>query len=142
MDYSATITTSASPERAAQAIAGDLEQWWSTRIERSASGFTTRFNNSHATFAFDAQDTTHHRVWTCTDAHMIMEDVEDAAEWVGTQLMWDIAQTETGSTVTLTHKGLTPALPCFDICRRGWEHFFEISLRDHLNGATAQPNTT
>jgi len=142
MDYSATITTSAPPDRAARTIADDLELWWSTRIERAANGFTTRFNNSHATFIFDAGNSARDFGWTCSDAHMIMEDVEDASGWVGTGLHWQITADGTGSTITLTHRGLSPALPCFDICRRGWEHFFETSLRDHLNGAGGAPNTT
>ncbi|MEO0401787.1 MAG: hypothetical protein AAF214_05380 [Pseudomonadota bacterium] len=142
MDYTARITTSAPVERAARALLDDLELWWSTRIERTATGFTTRFNNSHATFAVDPQPSPGRSVWTCTDAHMIMDGVEDAAEWVATKLIWDIAKDPRGSVVTLTHQGLSPALPCFDICQRGWQHFFETSLRDHLNGHGGSPNTT
>ena len=142
MDYRASIATSAPPDRAARAIRDDLEHWWSTRIERTPNGFTTRFNNSHATFTFDPDATALAFGWTCTDAHMIMEDVDDAAEWVGTQLIWTITPAGDGSQIKLTHKGLTPALPCFDICQRGWQHFFEISLRDHLNGQDGAPNTT
>ena len=142
MDYSATISTTASPERAAQAITDDLEHWWSTRIERRAEGFTTRFNNSHATFEIDPGATPLTFNWICTDAHMIIEDVEDAAEWVGTRLLWQITPTETGCKIKLTHEGLGPSLPCFDVCKRGWQHFFENSLRDHLNANTGAPNTT
>jgi len=142
MDYTARISTTASPERAAQAVTDDLEQWWSTRIERRSDGFTTRFNNSHATFHFEPGSDPLSFAWTCTDAHMIIEDVEDAAEWVGTQLLWQITPTETGSDIQLTHKGLGPTLPCFDVCQRGWQHFFETSLRDHLNSNTGAPNTT
>lgn len=142
MDYSATIKTTAPPDRAAQAITDDLEQWWSTRIERHPDGFTTRFNNSHATFRYAPGETSLTFSWTCTDAHMIIEDVDDRAEWVGTRLTWQIVPTRTGSTIRLTHRGLTPDLPCFDVCTRGWQHFFEVSLRDHLNGAAGAPNTT
>ncbi|WP_299724673.1 hypothetical protein [uncultured Tateyamaria sp.] len=142
MDYSATITTTAPLDRAAHAITHDLEQWWSTRIERTDTGFTTRFNNSHATFHFDPERSDTAFSWTCTDAHMIMDGVDDRAEWVGTTLLWQITGTDTGSQIQLTHRGLVPTLPCFDICMRGWQHFFETSLRDHLNGAQGAPNTT
>ncbi|WP_299768943.1 hypothetical protein [uncultured Tateyamaria sp.] len=57
MDYTATITTSAPPEQAARQIADDLELWWSTRVDRGRSGFTIRFNTSHATFAIDPGST-------------------------------------------------------------------------------------
>lgn len=142
MDYCATITSSVPPSEAARRIVQDLEQWWSTRVERSADGFTIRFNKSHASFTFDRGGSGQHFAWTCTDAHMVMDGVEDASEWAGTQLIWSVDAAPQGSTVTLTHKGLTPALPCFDICTRGWEHFFEVSLRDHLNGGTTAPNRT
>jgi hypothetical protein len=142
MDYSATITTTAPPEAAARKIGDELERWWSTRVTRSDSAFTLRFNNSHASFALDPGATADAFSWTCTDAHMIIEDVADAGEWRGTQLVWQVTPTETGSAVTMTHKGLTPDIACFDVCRRGWQHYFETSLRDHLNGADGAPNIT
>ncbi|MEL6463471.1 MAG: hypothetical protein AAFQ58_00765 [Pseudomonadota bacterium] len=142
MDYSATITASAPPDQAARMIIDDLGLWWSTRIDRDADGFTIRFNRSHASFALDPGGAPDHFTWTCTDAHMIMDGVDDPGEWKGTRLIWQIAPAPGGSTVTLTHKGLTPALPCFDICQRGWQHFFETSLRNHLNGDTALPETS
>lgn len=142
MDYTATITTTASPLTAAQAIDRDLELWWSTRVDRHANGFTVRFNNSHARFERDAGSNDLAFGWTCTDAHMIIEDVPDASEWAGTQLLWSVTPTESGSTVSLTHRGLTPQIACFDVCQRGWQHFFESSLRNHLNGQVAQPEAS
>ena len=142
MDYSATITTSAPPHEAVQIIERDLEIWWSTRVERDAKGFTIRFNNSHVRFERNPGATDLAFGWACVDAHMIIEGVPDAAEWNGTQLLWSVATTETGSTVTLTHRGLTPEIACFDICQRGWQHFFETSLRNHLNGQAASPETS
>ncbi len=141
MHYSAIIKTSASPDQAARAIVEDLELWWSTRIERRPDGFKTRFNNSHATFRFEPGKTPYHFNWLCTDANMIIEGVDDTSEWVGTRLLWHITSAEAGSEIQMTHQGLTPSLPCFDICVRGWQHFFEISLRNHLNGDQAAPNT-
>lgn len=142
MDYSATITTSAPPDRVARQILDDLELWWSTRVDRRADGFTVRFNNSHVTFAFDPGGTPDQFTWTCSDAHMIIEGVDDLEEWRGTRLIWHIAPSTDGSTITLTHEGLTPSIACFDVCVRGWQHFFEGSLRNHLNGETAMPETS
>lgn len=142
MNYTATITTSVPPERAARQILDDLECWWSTRVDRRSDSFTIRFNNSHASFAVDPGSTAHSFAWTCTDAHMIMDGVSDAAEWTGTRLVWQIVPARGGSAVTLTHEGLSPTIACFDICCRGWQHFFETSLRNHLNGETAQPETS
>lgn len=142
MDYSATIRCGAPPEEAARQISDDLEAWWGTRIERSVNGFTVRFNNSHATFAFAPKGTDAAFSWTCTDANMIIENVADPSEWRGTELVWEVTTDGPGSLVTLTHKGLSPDIECFDVCQRGWQHYFETSLRNHLNGRDASPSLT
>ncbi|MEL6959302.1 MAG: hypothetical protein AAGL89_10170 [Pseudomonadota bacterium] len=142
MDYSASITVAADPQSAAQAIRKEMHIWWSNRVELNGEGATIRFNNSHATFAFDPEDTALLFEWPCTDAHMIIEDVEDAAEWLGTALVWSVEPSGTGSQITLTHRGLNQTLACLDVCTRGWEHFFEGSLRNHLNGQPATPETS
>lgn len=142
MDYAATILTSAPHDQVARMIAADVELWWSTRVERHRDGFTVRFNASHASFSIDSGGSDQDFSWTCTDAHMIIDGVADADEWTGTNLVWHIDPVPGGSAVTLTHKGLTPDIACFDVCTRGWQHFFETSLRNHLNGDTAHPETS
>lgn len=141
MDYCATIATRAAPDDAARRILIDLDKWWSTRIERHDAGFTVRFNNSHATFAIEDNHQPHRFSWLCTAAHMIIEDVPDRTEWTGTRLNWHVVPDKTGSRITLTHQGLTPRIACFDVCQRGWQHFFETSLRNLLNGDAARPHT-
>lgn len=142
MDYRATIETTAPAAEAAKRIFDDLEGWWAVRTERTDTGFTVRFNNSHASFAVDPGATPQEFGWTCTDAHMIIEDVPDPREWVGTRLLWSIAPTDTGCAVTMTHQGLGPQIDCFDVCTRGWQHFFEVSLKALLDGDPAAPSMT
>ena len=139
MDYSATITVPLAPNDAARRIYDDLERWWSTRVDRHPGGFTVRFNASHVTFAIDPAGTDDAFNWTCTAAHMIIEDVHDASEWAGTRVRWQVDPEGTGSRITLTHEGLNDQIDCYDVCTRGWQHFFETSLRDHLSGGKAAP---
>lgn len=139
MDYSTSIETTAHAAEAARAIRHDMAVWWSLRVEQTSSQATIRFNNSHVTFAFDADGTDRQFAWTCTDAHMIIEDVGDYGEWRGTKLLWSIAPTATGSRVTLTHQGLNASLECHRICVAGWAHYFEGSLKAHLNGGPSTP---
>ena len=139
MDYSAKITTTTPPRQVRHAITAGIEIWWTNRVDRHADGFTVRFNKSHATFTQDHGGTDTAFAWTCTDAHMIIEGVDDLEEWTGTRLIWSVTPAPSGSIVRLTHEGLTPDIACFDVCRRGWQHFFETSLRNHLNGQTAAP---
>ncbi len=136
-NYRATISVPSAPTAARAAIFDDIHLWWTRRAERTPNGVTVRFNNSHASFAFDAQDAL---IWHCTDAHMIINDY-DPTEWTGTQLHWHITPTKSGCDITLVHQGLNASLACLDVCSRGWQHFFEHSLRNHLSGGTPAPET-
>ena len=142
MDYCAAIMTGSAPDKAACQIQDDVESCWSNRIERQADGLTIRFNNSHTTFTFDPNASAHRFAWRCIDAHMIITGADDTAEWTGTRLVWDIREIADGCTIALSHEGLTPRLACFDACQRGWQHFFETSLRNHLNNEPAMPETS
>lgn len=137
-DYKATIQTPASPAQVKTALRDELHMWWSDRVKTSDTGFTIRFNNSHVTCAYDAENPL---IWQVTDAKMIIEDVADDTEWTGTSLIWTIQGTDTGSDITLQHKGLNEALECLDVCSRGWGLFFETSLKAHLSGGEPTPQT-
>ncbi len=141
MDYSATIETGANVANAATAIRYDMRKWWSLRVEQTDAQATIRFYNSHVTFAFDAEGTDSRFSWTCVDANMIIEGTADPSEWLGTKLLWEVAPTRTGSRVTLTHQGLNPDMECHNVCVAGWGRYFENSLKNHLNGAPATPET-
>jgi len=141
MDYSATIETVANVANAAKAIRYDMRKWWSLRVEQTDTQATIRFYNSHVTFAFDQGGTDDRFSWTCTDANMIIEDVSDYGEWKGSKLLWEIEPTASGSRVTLTHQGLNPDMECHRVCVAGWGRYFENSLKNHLNGAPASPET-
>ncbi|GAA6208404.1 hypothetical protein NBRC116601_16970 [Cognatishimia sp. WU-CL00825] len=137
-DYHASISVPADAQAARAALFDQMPLWWSDRVEPAGNGFTIRFNNSHVTFAFDAKDPL---VWHCTQAHMIIEDVADAGEWQNTRLIWQIQETPKGCDITLIHKGLNETLACLDVCTRGWQHFFETSLKAHLSGQEPAPQT-
>ncbi len=137
-NYRATVSVPATAEQARTALFDEMHVWWTTRAERMVQGVTVRFHNSHATFAFDADSPL---IWHCTNAHMIINDY-DPTEWTGTQLIWTITETSTGCDITLEHVGLNASLACRDVCTRGWQSFFETSLKAHLCGGTPAPETT
>lgn len=140
-DYCATIVVPTSPDDARTAILDDMHKWWSDRIDLRDDGARIRFNDSHVDFDFAEGDTPYALNWTCTDANMIIEDVPDSTEWAGTRLLWRIAPLGSGSRITLIHEGLNPTLECLDVCTRGWQHYFEDSLRAYLSDETASPQT-
>ncbi len=140
-DYSATIIVPAKPMAAKTAIFDQMDQWWSSKVAKTDSGARIEFGNSHVEFAFSEGDRKGDYVWACTDANMIIEDVADATEWQGTSLRWRITDIGEGSRITLTHQGLNADLECLDVCTRGWQHFFEDSLKAHLSGGEPSPET-
>lgn len=140
-DYCATIAVPATPETARAAILTEMDTWWSNRVEPRNGGAKIMFNNSHVDFDFAEGDTPYSLNWTCVDANMIIEDVPDSTEWAGTRLLWRIAPLGTGSRITLVHEGLNEGLECKDVCTRGWQRFFETSLKAHLSGETPSPET-
>ncbi|KAJ55289.1 hypothetical protein ACMU_11360 [Actibacterium mucosum KCTC 23349] len=139
-DYSATITVPATPETAKVAIFDEMDIWWSKRVDRSDNGVTVHFGGSHVSFDFAGDDDGGYH-WHCRDANMLIEDVDDATEWAGTSLIWHIRPEPGGSRITLTHQGLNADLACHDVCTRGWQKYFETSLRAHLSGETPMPET-
>ncbi len=141
MDYTATIETTASTVKAVQAIVDEMHIWWSQRVDKTDQQATIQFGNSHVTFAFDRPASGDQFSWTCTDAHMIIEDVGDYGEWRGTKLLWGVTPAATGCRVSLTHQGLSPALECHRVCVAGWGRYFEGSLKAHLDGGTPTPET-
>ncbi|MDQ2091976.1 SRPBCC family protein [Marimonas arenosa] len=140
-DYSATIRVPVAPEAARRAIFDQMDAWWSNRVNRSDTGVTVHFGPSRARFEFRESDRAGEYQWLCTEAHMVIEDVTDAAEWQGSRLLWHIAPDRDGSRITLTHAGLNAAMACRDVCTRGWQKYFEHSLREHLSGGTPTPET-
>ncbi len=140
-DYAATIQSPQPLHATASSIRDGIEKWWSVRVDRKEDGFTIHFNNSHVTFAYEPGHRDDEFVWACTDANMIIENVKDRAEWRGTRLIWTLKDSVSGSEVTLHHEGLNSEIECFDVCVRGWQHYFEGSLKAFLNGETPTPET-
>lgn len=139
-DYSATITVPADPATAKRAIFDEMDIWWSKRVDRRENGATVFFGGSHVSFDFAGDEDGGYR-WLCSDANMIIEDVADTTEWAGTSLIWHIRPEPGGSRITLTHQGLNAELDCLDVCTRGWQKYFETSLRAHLSGEPPMPET-
>lgn len=138
-DYFATIRVPAAPEAARRAIFDEMGTWWSSGVERSDTGVRVHFGPSHVDFDFRGGARPGEYDWLCTEAHMLIEGVQDAGEWQGSHLLWHIAPEGSGSRITLTHKGLNPQMACADVCTRGWQKYFEHSLREHLSGGIPTP---
>ena len=70
--------------------------------------------------------------WTC---------VEGWSEWLGTEVVFSLTETEDGGTELLfEHRGLTPALKCYKMCGQGWDTFIKKSLKDYADLGQGQPH--
>ncbi|MGD0555480.1 MAG: SRPBCC domain-containing protein, partial [Streptosporangiaceae bacterium] len=58
--------------------------------------------------------------------------VKDKAEWIGTDITFDITPTADGTEVRFTHVGLVPQQECFDSCSPAWNFYVGSSLRNRI----------
>jgi uncharacterized protein YndB with AHSA1/START domain len=77
-------------------------------------------------------------VWHVVDADLTF--IDDRDEWTDTNVVFDIAATSEGTTLRLTHEGLTAAeSECFEACSRGWTFYITTSLPQLITSGTGQP---
>jgi hypothetical protein len=66
-------------------------------------------------------------VWRVTDSRL--EGPENASEWTGTEIIFEITANDDGTEVRFAHRGLVPEFECFESCSSGWGFFVNGSLR-------------
>jgi hypothetical protein len=146
MNYTACITSTRSIEESYKAITEDISNWWTPMSAK----FLTIGDQAKTDFGvesywvFEAKTLSPNSLieLLCIDSHMIGDFVKDPQEWRDTTLRFDIKKEGTnGSRITLTHVGLTPKMPCWDVCKKGWGHYILGSLQDYLDGKGGTPNS-
>jgi uncharacterized protein YndB with AHSA1/START domain len=113
-----------------------LTGWWSTSAEGSCAEGQTMvvgFAGVDETISFrtDGNVESARLVWTCIQ-HTGLPD------WEGTEILFTLSPAgECGTKVNFIHRGLVPALECFDQCRRGWDSFLSslVSFVEDGRGA-------
>jgi hypothetical protein len=141
-NYSTTITVDQTPQEAFDAI-NNVRGWWSREIE----GDTDKLE---AVFKYHYQDV--HRctikiselvpgkkiVWNVLDNYFNF--IKDQNEWVGTDVVFEIARQGDKTEIQFTHIGLVPAYECYSICSNAWGSYITGSLRDLITTGKGQPN--
>lgn len=140
----ATISVDHTPEEVFAAIT-NVRGWWSeTIIGRTADagdefvhyedGDGIRFSRFRLTEVVPGRRI----VWHVVDAYLTF--IEDHDEWTDTRVVFDITAGPDGTTVRLTHEGLTAAdSACFEACSRGWTFYVTESLPRLIATGTGQP---
>ncbi len=142
-NFNRVIQLAATAESVYNALTQEISQWWTEMLEGNPEAengtFTVRFGDAvFKTTEVTALIPNERVVWSVVDSLIDLPTLEKKTEWIGTTIRWDIVPADTGTTVTLTHMGLTPEIGCFAICREGWKQFTD-SLADHIQDRKGRP---
>lgn len=148
-NYDESIHVSASQEACFQALATQMDKWWTQSTEGSlvkvGDTVTVRFPPDYGFWTFEAiaLEGPHRIEVLCIDAHHKVDGQpkEIDQEWLGTRIIWNIKPAGEKTEVRMIHDGLTPSLKCWEICLDGWSHFFKGSLQAFLNGGDPTPHS-
>jgi uncharacterized protein YndB with AHSA1/START domain len=140
--HSMAILISAEPESVYTAITRDIAKWWtelSNQAVQVGEQLTVRFEQTTSwVMTVNEAQPDRSLVWMVSNANHGLDELVEKDEWKGTTIKWEIAGHDTGSKVTLTHRGLVPALECYEICQAGWDYFLG-NLKNYLETGRGYP---
>jgi hypothetical protein len=143
-DNSLTIalTVNGTPDQAFAAIT-NVGGWWSGEIDgptdELGAEFTYRYRDIHRSTQRITELTPGRRVaWHVVDGYLNF--VDDATEWTGTDITFDIVPTGDLTEIRFTHVGLTPHDECFESCSNAWRFYIATSLRGLIDDSSGQPH--
>jgi hypothetical protein len=142
-NFTATILVDQSAKEVFNAI-NNVRGWWSEEIE----GNTEKLNDE---FTYHYKDV--HRckmkilesipgkkvVWLVLDNHFSF--TKDKSEWIGTKIIFEIAEQNNKTQLRFTHEGLVPQYECYDACVNGWSQYIQQSLVSLITTGKGQPNS-
>ena len=141
-DFTTTILVDQTPKEVFDAI-NNVRGWWSEEIE----GSTNKLNEE---FSYHYEDVHSCKmklievipgkkvVWLVLDNYF--KFTKDKSEWIGTKIIFEIAEKDNKTQLQFTHQGLVPQYECYDICRDAWTSYIQNSLRSLISTGKGQPN--
>jgi hypothetical protein len=131
-DYTFRFESSKAPETIFSTLL-DVRKWWSGIYGEEIKGNTKKIYDE---FSFSAGDGAHYShqlltelvpgkkiTWQVTDSKLTFLDKPD--EWKGTEICFDVVTKGNKSQVTFTHRGLVPAIECYDTCSDAWSQYLK-----------------
>jgi uncharacterized protein YndB with AHSA1/START domain len=140
--FTATFSVDQSSEEVFAAVTNP-RGWWSETIEgsteRPGEEFTYRHQDLHRCTIRVADVSKPKRVaWQVVENYFNFTD--DATEWKGTEIYFDIVRNGSKTELQFTHLGLVPAYECFDVCSNSWDFYLHTSLRGLIRTGKGLPN--
>jgi uncharacterized protein YndB with AHSA1/START domain len=142
--FTTSFLVDQSPDEVFAAI-NDVRGWWTRgeiegRTDTIGEVFTYRYQDIHRSTQRITELVPGTRVvWQVIDGYLSF--AEDAEEWTGTTIIFDIASDAGKTQVTFTHLGLNPALECFESCSSGWGFYINGSLQELITTGRGAPGT-
>lgn len=142
-DFTTTILVDQSPKEVFDAI-NNVRGWWSEQIE----GGTSKLNDE---FIYQYKDVhvckmkleevipNKKVVWHVLNNHFNF--IKDKSEWIGTKIIFEIAEQDGKTEFRFTHEGLVPQYECYQVCFDAWTSYIQGSLKNLINTGKGQPNT-
>jgi uncharacterized protein YndB with AHSA1/START domain len=141
-DFITSFTVDLSPEEVFKAI-NNVRGWWLGEVDgdtdRLGAEFTYRYKGMHTSTQKVTEFVPGKKVvWHVTDAELTF--VKDKKEWVGTNIIFEIAREGGKTELRFTHAGLIPAFQCYGGCSNAWGVLVGTNLRNLITSSKNQPD--
>jgi Activator of Hsp90 ATPase homolog 1-like protein len=142
--YGTTFLVDQTPEEVFAAI-NNVRGWWSGDIDgntdRLGAEFTYRYKELHRSTQKITELVAGQKVvWHVVDG--TINFVKDKTEWIGTDIVFEIARKDGKTELRFTHAGLVPAFECYGDCSGAWDFYINDSLRSLITTGQGAPNRT
>jgi ketosteroid isomerase-like protein len=135
--FAADIRYRATPEEVFDALSHP-ERWWSTSVDADAGHLRMHWRDGgYVAFRVSA-DPPRRLVWQFVE--QVDHNLPRPDEWVGTMAIFELVAVGDGTRLHFEHRGLTPALDCYDVCENGWDFFLRRSVAQLLATGRGIPN--
>jgi len=140
--YSVTLEFDETPASVAAAV-NNVRGWWSEDIEgttdKSGEEFTYRNKDIHrCTIRVGEMSIPTLIIWHVVDNYFNFTD--DATEWKGTEIRFEITRSGSKTQLCFTHLGLVADYECFEVCSNAWDFYLRTSLRGLIRTGKGLPN--
>jgi hypothetical protein len=140
--FTTSFTVDQTPEEVFTAI-NNVRGWWSGEVngdtDRLGAEFTYHYQNMHKSTQQVTEFVPGKKVvWHVTAAELTF--VKDKTEWIGTDIVFEIARKDGKTELRFTHLGLVPAFECYGGCSGAWGALVDGNLRNLITTGKNQPD--
>jgi hypothetical protein len=140
--FSTSFSVDQTPDRVFAAI-NNVRGWWSGEItgdtNKLGAEFTYRYKDMHKSKQKITEFVPGKKVvWHVTDAELTF--AKDKKEWIGTDIVFEIAKKDGKTELRFKHVGLVPAFECYGGCSGAWGALVDGNLRKLIETGKNQPD--